>query len=154
MSDQKNPLQIEPSPILPKKGDESIPTQCHRPPKVTLEYEKESRRACMSITGKTFCKTRPRFLRNPETGRNLELDGYCEELKLAFEYDGDLHSHFPNAFHRTKEEFDRQQKRDQLKNELCKVAGIRLVRIPHTLPFDEIESYICKEFQKCSILSK
>eukprot|EP00414_Alexandrium_minutum_P004815 CAMPEP_0113830442 /NCGR_PEP_ID=MMETSP0328-20130328/6332_1 /TAXON_ID=39455 /ORGANISM="Alexandrium minutum" /LENGTH=103 /DNA_ID=CAMNT_0000798557 /DNA_START=327 /DNA_END=635 /DNA_ORIENTATION=- /assembly_acc=CAM_ASM_000350 len=40
--------------------------------------------------GLTFRKRRPSFLRSSKGGY-LELDGYCEELQLAFEYNGEQH---------------------------------------------------------------
>ncbi len=94
------------------------------------------------LTKRKFPKVRPRFLRNPQTGRNLELDGFCADLQLAFEYDGEGHHCWPNAFHRTREAFDRQQQRDALKNQLCENAGVTLLRVPHTIAFDEIEQFI------------
>lgn len=109
---------------------------------VALLHERETRRVFEQLTGKTFCKVRPRFLRNPQSGRNLELDGFSEELKLAFEYDGELHCHYPNAFHRSKEAFDQQKKRDALKDALCEQAGICLIRVPHTIKLEEIQSFV------------
>jgi hypothetical protein len=38
-----------------------------------------------------FIKIRPSWLKNPHTGYMLELDGYCEALNLAFEYQGEQH---------------------------------------------------------------
>ena len=46
-----------------------------------------------------FKKVRPSWLINHETGFCLELDGYCKQLKLAFEYDGIQHHVYPNPFH-------------------------------------------------------
>ena len=40
------------------------------------------------IFGKYFCKTRPEWLINDDDGNRMELDGYNEELGLAFEYQG------------------------------------------------------------------
>ena len=54
------------------------------------------------ITGKKFPKERPDWLVNDKTGKKLELDGYCEELKLAFEYDGKQHFENTDFF---KEDF-------------------------------------------------
>jgi hypothetical protein len=155
-SDTKLQTQLVPSiPLNPLEAPttrKSIPEQSaigqfvHSvPPRLsTLAHETEVRTAFEKATGKTFKKVRPRFLRNPDSGRNLELDGFCEELQLAFEYDGQAHSCFPNAFHRTKEQFEAQQKRDVLKDQLCKRAGVHLIRISHTIPFDEIETHVLK----------
>jgi len=42
-----------------------------------------------------FIEVRPKIL------KGLKLDGYCEELKMAFEYDGDQHFKFLNWFHKS-----------------------------------------------------
>lgn len=78
---------------------------------------------------KQFPTVRPKFLRNPETGRNLELDGYCEELKLAFEYDGRLH--YESWDEDDPEPLAKTQERDKLKDKLCEENDIILIRIPY-----------------------
>jgi hypothetical protein len=59
----------------------------------------------------------------------MELDGYSEELKLAFEYQG--YQHYSKAhFHRTSEDFAWQQQRDQEKRDLCRAHGVILIEVP------------------------
>lgn len=107
-------------------------------------------------TGKIFVKIRPTWLRNPETGSLLELDGHCEELKLAFEYDGEQHFK-PIDFFGGEESFISRVKRDLVKNELCEKHGIMLIRIPYSIK--DIENHIkgilniinIKERRKCLI---
>jgi len=65
--------------------------RCNQCSKDVYKDEKECRVIFEKITGCKFPSKRPNFLKNPKTGFNLELDGYCEELKLAFEYDGEQH---------------------------------------------------------------
>ena len=91
--------------------------------------------------GHDFSSVRPDFLRNPETGRCLELDGYCSELKLAFEYNGIQHYKFPNPFHRTRGEFEAQQRRDKFKTGRCRDLGIDLIEIPYQMN-SRLEEYI------------
>lgn len=92
---------------------------------------------------KFLTQVRMDALENPETGRNLELDIYCPALKLALEYDGRQHAEVVPRFHPNGEaDLKAQQKRDALKDELCKKAGIFLIRVPHTVPFAQIEDYI------------
>lgn len=50
--------------------------------------EKRTREIIERITGRKFPSVRPNFLKNPKTGRNLELDMYNDSLKLAIEYNG------------------------------------------------------------------
>ena len=104
-----------------------------------------------------FEKARPDFLFYPETGRNLELDLFCTELKLAFEIDGKQHNEYcPTYFHRIREKeednafdntnpwcgyqiypgepqndrlFIHQQKKDRFKDKRCEEEGIYLIRI-------------------------
>jgi rubrerythrin len=81
-----------------------------------------------SKTGLTFPKVKPSFLVNPNTGKRLELDGYCKKLKMAFEYDGEQHFK-PVKCWGGKNRFLKTKKLDLLKNKLCKNNNIRLLRI-------------------------
>lgn len=92
--------------------------------------------------GRAFKTCRPDFLKNPETGQNLELDGYNPELKIACEYNGQQHYVYPNSYHKTKEEFISQVRRDQWKLRRCEEEGVYLIRIPYTVPYRDIEKYI------------
>lgn len=78
---------------------------------------------------KKFPKTRPQWLMGSK-GRCLELDGYCEELNLAFEHQGEQHYNSSNFFHKTLKEFEILQKNDQLKLEKCNQRGVFLTQIP------------------------
>ena len=62
------------------------------------------------LLNKKFKKVRPLWLINYETGFCLELDGYCKQLKLAFEYDGIQHHIYLNPFHKSKEVFNHQRR--------------------------------------------
>ncbi len=88
-----------------------------------------------------FTSIRPDFLRY-KTGKNLELDGYNDELKLAFEYQGVQHRKYTPMFHKSYRDFVKQQERDQFKKEKCHELGIRLIEIPDTILFDDLETYI------------
>ena len=39
----------------------------------------------------------------------FEWDGFCDTLKLAFEYDGIQHHEYPNPFYQTYKEFEGQR---------------------------------------------
>ena len=68
----------------------------------------------------------------PQFLEGLQLDGYCRELSLAFEYQGEQHYDPDNYFHFGDiSSFEAQQERDIRKRELCKAAGVRLVLVPH-----------------------
>jgi len=95
-----------------------------------------------------FPSVRPKFLSNPETGRPLELDGYNARLNLAFEHGGKQHYVYPNYYHKTKEEFEKQVKRDKWKYQRCKELGIHVLVISYEVPEKDLESYILAELKK------
>lgn len=109
---------------------------------VTPVKEEICRNIFEKIYNKPFPTKRPSFLKNPDTGRNLELDGYNEELKIAFEYNGQQHYDFPNTFHKTLDEFQRQVERDKFKKEKCNQNNIKLITIPYTVDKNDMESFI------------
>lgn len=74
---------------------------------------------------------RPEFLKNPETGRRLEIDAFFPELRLGIEYNGIQHYKFPNHIHEEKEEFDKTLFRDQLKNKLARENNVKIISIPY-----------------------
>jgi len=79
-----------------------------------------------------FSKVRPQWLKNPKTGKELELDFYNEELKIAIEYNGIQHYQFVSDFHRNGKNFVNQQERDIHKIHKCKENGIKLITVPYT----------------------
>lgn len=89
-----------------------------------------------------FPNIRPNFLESPKTNRNLELDGYNDDLGVAFEYHGPQHYSFPNAFHRTQEEHFEQKCRDNYKKRRCQEVGIYLIIIPYHIDSTELPSFI------------
>jgi very-short-patch-repair endonuclease len=103
--------------------------RCNKCHKDLYKHEKECRSILEKITNKKFPSVRPNFLKNPITNCNLELDGYCEELKLAFEYDGE--QHYKDNCWLTKEERACLNENDVLKDKICKIHGIILIRIPY-----------------------
>lgn len=111
----------------------------------TKKGEEICRHHLRELTGKPFHRAHPKWLKNPETGRCLELDCYNNELEIALEYNGEQHYKFPNTFHRTRDEFDAQIRRDELKKIKCKERGVLLIIVPYTLPKNEIRGYIKRE---------
>ena len=89
---------------------------------------------------KPFTKTRPNFLKNPKTNRNLELDLYNDTLKIAIEYNGIQHYEYTERFHKTYGDFRRQQERDILKKQLCKDHGVFLIVVYYNC--SEVYKYI------------
>lgn len=90
-----------------------------------------------------FKKVRPRWLRNPRTGRNLELDLYNSEKFVAVEYQGEQHYHYSEYFHKGNiNNFYEQQFRDKYKIDRCKSLGIDLIIIPYYIDEDSIMTHI------------
>ncbi|CAE7214141.1 unnamed protein product [Symbiodinium natans] len=74
----------------------------------------------------TFESSYPEFL------GGLQLDGYCSELSLAFEYQGEQHFDPDNYYHfGDPRSFERQLERDVRKRQLCEEMGVRLVLVPY-----------------------
>lgn len=65
------------------------------------------------------------------SGQRLELDGYCTEWKLAFEYQGE--HHYKTVGYMRGSALSAVQARDGAKAVACKTAGVLLIVVP-TLP--------------------
>lgn len=59
----------------------------------------------------------------------LELDGYCEELGIAFEHQGRQHYNSKNAFDSSENSFHNRVARDKFKIAQCEKKGIKLLII-------------------------
>jgi len=70
------------------------------------------------------------FPRNRTLLAGFELDGYSEELNLAFEYNGIQHFEYVKFFHSGKRSLKKIQRQDDLKEKLCREKGIKLLLIP------------------------
>ena len=104
------------------------------------------------ILGLKFIKKRPKWL------DNLELDGYCEDKNIAFEYNGLQHYKYVKFFHREGiKSFRKQQERDQRKYRLCKENNIKLIIISSEYSYNkptELREYIEKELIKFGLISE
>ena len=85
-----------------------------------------------------FPKKRPKFL------QKLELDGYNEKLKIAFEYNGRQHYDKKHVFHKTEKDFESYKERDERKKILCEKNKVKLFIIPYTIKFENLENHITK----------
>lgn len=87
-----------------------------------LVGEKITREIFEQIFGYNFIKTRPEWL------LGLELDGFCKELNLAFEYQG-LQHYEPIKFYGISK-FEKQKINDKKKKFLCELNNVKLIIIP------------------------
>lgn len=107
-----------------------------------------------ALTGMRFHSIRPDWLKNPITGRNMEIDDFSEELMLGLEYNGVQHYQYTPRFHQEKycqyygrvatgmEHFELQVFRDEVKKSLCDEHGITLIIVPYTVKPGDLVSYI------------
>lgn len=86
-----------------------------------------------------------------EEGNKLELDGYNDELKIGIEYDGKQHFEFVEHFHKTMEAFNKRQQDDRIKDHLCLKNGVKLIRVPYTVKYNDMLSYIKEQCDKLDI---
>ncbi len=81
----------------------------------------------------------------PVTDNFVELDGYNIELKMAFEYNGIQHYKKHETWHKTDEDFVKQQNRDKFVQDLCIENGIRLIIIPYTVKYEHLYTFIIEQ---------
>jgi hypothetical protein len=70
------------------------------------------------------------WLKSPRGGY-LRLDIFFPELKIAFEYHGKQHAEFPNAFHKTAEDFRYAAMCDEWKRQACSQHNILVYSFDH-----------------------
>lgn len=134
--------------VLDESKHISRPKKLKKAPRIN-KHEEECRRIFQEIFGAPFKSVRPKWLKNPVSNKNLELDGYNPNIEtplgigLAFEYDGQQHAKYTPHFHKKGvEEFEYQVAKDSWKDQKCKEKGILLIRIPHSVDFNDLERYI------------
>lgn len=108
-----------------------------------LLTERICRKYFETIFGVKFDKIRPKWLLN-DRGNQMELDGYNDDLKIAFEYNGIQHYKEHSVFHK-KNSLKQRVQDDKLKIELCKIKGIKLFVLPYTVPINLFSSEIKKQ---------
>jgi hypothetical protein len=119
-------------------------------PNCLYKNENETRGIFEQIFCKPFPISYPKFLQISKN-KNLQLDGFNEELGIAFEYDGQQHYQI-SVFHRHngKESLSERQQRDRIKDELCSNNSIKLVRVPYFIK--DKKTYILNSLKDMGVL--
>ena len=108
--------------------------------------ERMTRIAFQRIFKKKFVKMRPEWLKNAD-GNLLELDGYNEKLKLAFEHQGKQYFIKKPHFHKSWKKYnrDRYLENAALKKKICRKKGVKLVIIkdvPNSTKINQLKYFI------------
>lgn len=93
------------------------------------------------LTQFKFPKVKPSWLINAR-GNLMELDGYCEELAMAFEHQGEQHYRAVDHFNRRDETLAQRQEDDQKKRDLCKSNGVDLIEVPFNVDVNDLHDWI------------
>lgn len=112
--------------------------------------ERTCRNIFEQITSKSFPKKRPSWLLNTRN-KQMELDGFCEELSLAFEYHGEYHYVQNKHFQRDEETLERRQLDDRTKVELCEKNNVNLIIIPYTVKLEEFKDFIFEKLTELNL---
>lgn len=105
------------------------------------------------IFSKKFPKKYPKWLKS-EDGNQLELDGYCEDLGIAFEHQGRQH-YAKVGFTKCERDLKKRQEYDEEKRKFCEKNNVVLIEIPEIgsfLKVEKVKSFLKEKFQELSIL--
>jgi hypothetical protein len=92
------------------------------------------------LFGVEFIKVRPKWLRNSR-GRQMEIDGYSEELRIGFEYQGI--QHFSKQFYGAS--LEQRILDDEVKARLCKENGVYLFIIDYRMEYKDFPQEIVSQ---------
>jgi hypothetical protein len=92
------------------------------------------------VRGYKFPTVRPSWLKRH--GRILELDGYNQELELAFEYQGPHHTRYDTRYQKKYSGYIETVIRDKLKIIGCAEHGTELIVIDYRVPRRLVGIYI------------
>ena len=85
---------------------------------------------------------------------NLELDGYSDKLKIAFEHQGRQHFEVDGFFNKTRADLILRKKLDKHKKYICKQRGIFLFEVPeigYALKIEDLPNFHLKQAKENSV---
>jgi hypothetical protein len=116
--------------------------------------EAECRRVLERIYSVPFPTVHPEWLRNPESGRKLEIDCYAEiparRLGLGFEGNVEIGCEYNGEHH----DSEYMQWNDEFKRQVCEAKGVHLITVPYTVKLTQIRAYITQELDARSLLPR
>ena len=95
-----------------------------------------------------FWKIRPQFLKNELTGKNMEIDLFNKDLRLAVEVQGVQHYKFTPRYHLTEAHFYEQVDRDRRKANNCRNSGINLIEVPYHIKEKDVRQFLVKRLKE------
>lgn len=114
-------------------------------------FSEEVCRHCLeALTGHKFPKSHPTWLRNRRNNQ-LYFDGFCEELQLAFEHQGEQHFHKLDCF-----DYDQQKAKENDEDKLisCTKNGVSIICIPslgYRLKPSGLVEFLCRNLERNNI---
>ncbi|MFX0101913.1 MAG: hypothetical protein ACFFCS_20275 [Candidatus Hodarchaeota archaeon] len=123
------------------KVNDMLYKNCWCPECSDSKSEKICRYLFESLFQKRFPTKIPSWLINSR-GNKMHLDGYNEELQIAFEYNGIQHYKIHKIFSRNDKILKQRQLDDHTKKKLCEEHGITLIIIPYTIKYEKMLDFI------------
>lgn len=74
--------------------------------------------------------------------RDLKVDFYLPEFSIIIEYDGEQHYNYKERYHKSKEGYDNQIRRDSLVTKFCELNNLKLLRITYKEKKDNIGNVV------------
>jgi very-short-patch-repair endonuclease len=72
-----------------------------------------------------------KLCKNPKTDQHLRADFFLPDDNVIIEFDGLHHYTHQSQFVKSKKDLKEIQRRDKIKDDYCRVAGLNMVRIPY-----------------------
>jgi hypothetical protein len=133
--------------VLSTKGVLSAPKSILRVKDLQKHPRSKSEAAIIhvaeNLTGKSFPTVYPSWL--VWKGKGLELDGYSDDLKVAIEFSGPLHTKWDQNIESYINYYERIV-RDLMKIRLCKKNNVDLIVVDSSLPQQHWKNYLLSRF--------